>query len=129
MYIYIITNIENEMQYVGQTKNNPLGQEYRNGRIYEHLNGYANYVLNNDVEQYGKESFQYLIIKFTGITQDELYIIEYDLVDRLNTLYPNGYNLKNQETRSHHLTDEDIDRLRREEEIKQRVYEQEYEIY
>ncbi len=101
--IYVITNIINEKQYVGQTlthrlnhgKYRPFGYEGRfNDHISEALcNSKAKQCryLNNAIRKNGKDSFKIEIIErcpMQNIDSREIYHIK-----TLNTLYPNGYNL------------------------------------
>lgn len=101
--IYVITNIKNNKQYVGQTvshrknkgKYRPFGYQ---GRFRDHISEAINNTkhkqctyLNNSIRKYGAESFKVDLIKICSVGElnnlEQNYIIQYD------SLYPNGYNL------------------------------------
>jgi hypothetical protein len=101
-HIYIITNLINNHQYIGQTRSHRLNKnKYRPfgfiGRFKDHINecntnkkNYCKY-LNNSLIKYGYNNFKCeLIIQCDLLELDkyeQLYIAQY------NTLFPNGYNL------------------------------------
>lgn len=90
MIIYIISNKLNGKEYVGQTKydsDHRLKQHIRNA-----LTGRSG-ALYSAFRKYGAENF--VIREIDGAnSQDELNYKEWFLVLKHNTLYPNGYNLK-----------------------------------
>lgn len=93
MYIYILTNQINGMQYVGQSIRHPLSS---GGRIYMHftLRNTTCYRIHNAIKKYGKENFDYEILYYPYACQDALNHIEQSFIKSLNTLSPNGYNLQ-----------------------------------
>lgn len=102
-HIYLITNIETNLKYIGQTlshrknhnKYRPFGYE---GRFKDHISEalcntkkkQCNY-LNNAIRKYGKDKFKVELI--TTCSKEELNIYEEIYIEQYNTLYPNGYNL------------------------------------
>jgi group I intron endonuclease len=86
--IYLIKNKINNKKYVGQTI-----RSFRD-RIREYENGYGNVYLNNAINKYGWDSFEFSIID-TAINLNELndkeirYIIEYKSNDK-----EFGYNIE-----------------------------------
>lgn len=92
MYIYILTNKINQKQYVGQSINDPLAPR---GRIKNHLGllrtGCS--YLHNAIKKYSKENFEYEVKNYGDISQEKLNELETQMIEELNTLDPNGYNL------------------------------------
>jgi len=102
-HIYVITNVDNKKQYVGQTlshrknhnKYRPFGYQ---GRFKDHISEalcntkkkQCNY-LNNAIRQYGKNKFKVELI--TECSKDELDSMEQLYIKEYNSMYPNGYNL------------------------------------
>lgn len=101
--IYVITNFETNMKYVGQTlthrknrgKYRPFGT---NGRFKDHISeamcntkpNQCQY-LNNAIRKYGADRFKVEILETCekgDLDNREIYYIQ-----QLNSLYPNGYNL------------------------------------
>ena len=88
MIIYKITNQINGKIYIGQTVQ-PLIKRWQN-----HLSTSSGCLaLKAAIEKYGRENFKIEEIQSTN-TLDELNKAEEYWVDKLNTLAPNGYNLK-----------------------------------
>lgn len=101
--IYIITNIETNKMYIGQTlshrlnrgKYKPFGYE---GRFKDHISEalcntkkkQCTY-LNNSIRQYGKNNFNIHLLHTCPIDELDKWEIQY--IKQYNTLYPNGYNL------------------------------------
>ena len=91
MFIYLITNIVNGKQYVGQTtKTVPI-------RWKEHQ-GYADknkrtMPIRRAIEKYGAASFDVKELCRVS-TQGELDAMEIHWIKTLNTLSPNGYNIR-----------------------------------
>lgn len=87
MIIYLITNMVNGKQYVGQTTRS-LQQRWR-----EHCcNSSQCTYLHNAIAKYGKENFKVEQIDI-AIDQEELDYKESQYIKFYNTLAPNGYNL------------------------------------
>ena len=101
-HIYVITNLINKYQYIGQTRSHRLNKnKYRPfgfmGRFKDHINECNTHkkncckYLNNALIKYGYDNFNCeLVIEcdlFELDKYEKLYIIQY------NTLFPNGYNL------------------------------------
>lgn len=101
--IYVITNLETNMQYVGQTLTHRLNHgKYRpfgsNGRFKDHVSEamcntkpkQCRY-LNNAIRKYGVENFQVKLLE--RCNKQMLDEREQFYIQQLHTLYPNGYNL------------------------------------
>tara|TARA_A100001015_G_scaffold319696_2_gene443444 strand:- start:3349 stop:4083 length:735 start_codon:yes stop_codon:yes gene_type:complete len=105
--IYLITNIINEVKYVGQAvhfvnlKNNKKKKWGYLGRWNDHINKAKNYVegvykstcryLDSAIRKYGENNFKIEVLKVCKI--EELNHWEEHYIKELNTLEPNGYNL------------------------------------
>ena len=86
--VYLRTNLVNGMQYVGQTTNLPTRKWN-----WKNLNGpYSNKVIDRARVVYGLENFSFQILKECE-TREELNWWERYFIKRLNTRYPNGYNM------------------------------------
>ena len=81
-YVYLIhCNITN-MDYVGLHHSNKFDKNYW---------GSGNYI-KNAINKYGKENFeQYVLLEAND--DEELNSFEYQMIEQLETTYPNGYNL------------------------------------
>lgn len=95
-YIYIITNLKNNMQYVGQTMKTI--QQRFSGHKTSAKNGLDNMYLHRAMNKYGIENFN--VKEITSVdceTQEELSSklnsLEIYYIEKFNTLVPNGYNL------------------------------------
>jgi group I intron endonuclease len=102
--IYKITNIKNNKIYVGQCVSHilnhkryrPYGHKKRfNTHVSEAFSQKKNqsYYLNNAIKKHGIENFMVEILEYCELNKSddrELYYIT-----NLNSLFPNGYNLKN----------------------------------
>lgn len=84
--IYLRTNKINGMQYVGQTKNFKAREKNWNNLKW----GYANQLLTDDRIKYGLDNFDVVIIH--KCADEELDHWEKYYIEKLNTIYPNGYN-------------------------------------
>lgn len=88
MRIYLITNTVNGKQYVGQTIHT-LSERWAN-----HCSKNSGCIaLKNAIHKYGKDSFKIEEID-TASTREDLDEKERFWISKLNTLSPNGYNLK-----------------------------------
>ena len=102
--IYKITNISSGKIYVGQAVSHILNHKrYRpygyEGRFRCHISeAFSNkknqsHYLNNSIRKYGVSDFEVELLEYCELEnadEREIYYIQF-----LNTLYPNGYNLKN----------------------------------
>lgn len=89
-YIYLITNLINGKQYIGQTVQTIKGRF--NGHKYPCKKN-TNMVIIKAIKKYGKENFKIEEID-TAYNQEELNLIEGVYMSWFNTLAPNGYNIK-----------------------------------
>lgn len=102
-HIYLITNIQNNKRYVGQTLSHRKNRgKYRPfgyiGRFNDHMSEalcnskkkQCTY-LNNAIRSYGKEAFQVELLLVCP--RQELDAQERKHIEDYATLYPNGYNL------------------------------------
>lgn len=86
-FIYIITNLINEKQYVGRS-------EFER-RCHSHIKyKSSNRLLRLDIGKYGLENFQLDITIYKNVTLAQMHKKENELILELQTLYPLGYNLK-----------------------------------
>ena len=101
-HIYVITNLINKYQYIGQTRSHRLNKnKYRPfgymGRFKDHISEaiYSNKVgckyLNSALLKYGVDKFQCELLITCKI--DELDDNEVKYIVDFNSKYPNGYNL------------------------------------
>jgi hypothetical protein len=81
-FVYIITNLINGKQYIGDHSTNDLDDQYLGGGIY----------LSKAKKKYGKQSFELKIIEFFP-TKQEAFNIQEKYINEYNTLSPNGYNI------------------------------------
>lgn len=91
MIIYKITNIKNGKIYIGQTSRS-LKSRWR-GHCSSAEHNRSNNLFHNAISKYGKESFIVEIIDFAN-SQEELDLLEKTHIDKHESLFPNGYNLK-----------------------------------
>ncbi|MGE4523032.1 MAG: NUMOD3 domain-containing DNA-binding protein [Acetobacter sp.] len=87
-YLYKITNFLNDKSYIGIT-NNP------DRRLREHCGAKTpdnSSAISSAILKYGKENFSFEVI--LNSTRNECSKYEYDLTLALDTIAPNGYNLK-----------------------------------
>ena len=81
-YVYIITNLVNNKQYVGDHSTNKLNDNYLGSGI----------ALNNAKNKYGKEKFKKEILEFFD-TKIDAFNAQEKHINEYNTLTPNGYNI------------------------------------
>ena len=102
--IYKIINLSNDKIYVGQAVSHILNhKKYRpyghNGRFHCHISEAfstkknQSHYLNNAIRKYGVENFVIELIECCEIKDADEREIYY--IKEFNSLYPNGYNLKN----------------------------------
>lgn len=88
MYVYLITNLINNKQYVGIT--NDYKKRWSNEKM-----GYKAkrpQVITNAIGKYGKENFKFELL-YRGLTVEEAIQKEKELVQFYNCQVPNGYNV------------------------------------
>jgi hypothetical protein len=81
-YNYIISNSINDKQYIGSHTTDNLSDGYLGSGV----------MLNIDKKIYGKENFKLEILTFALTIQDAR-TNEPGLIEKYNTLEPNGYNI------------------------------------
>lgn len=86
--VYIYTNKINKKMYVGQTCQGLHERAGNNGYRYMKNNNY----FGNAIKKYGFENFEVEVFA-DKLTKDEANSMEKLLIKKLNTMYPNGYNL------------------------------------
>lgn len=102
--IYKITNIKNNKIYVGQCvshilnhkKYRPYGHQKRfKTHVSEAFSQKKNqsYYLNNAIKKHGVENFMVEILEYCELKHSD--DREFYYITNLNSLFPNGYNLKN----------------------------------
>lgn len=90
--IYCIKNKINEKVYVGQTTKSI------EERFYQHIYSYTSpsnskTPISKAFREFGKENFEITILADGISSKDELNLAEEEYISRLNSLYPNGYNV------------------------------------
>lgn len=85
--IYCHTNKINGMKYVGCTHLNPLHRWQKDGNGYEKHTVFA-----DDIEKYGWENFTHEILEYGIIGKNIAFEKEREYINRLNAIWPNGYN-------------------------------------
>ncbi len=101
--IYLITNIQDNKYYVGQTRSHHKNKgKYRPfgsiGRFNDHISEAVNNTkkkqcvyLNNAIRKYGKDKFKVDLLETCSL--HDLNDREIHYISQYNSLYPNGYNL------------------------------------
>jgi len=82
-FVYIITNIINNKQYVGDHSTDNLNDGYLGG---------GKPLLDNAKKKYGKNNFKLEILEFFTSKQ-EAFDAQEKYIKEFNTLRPNGYNI------------------------------------
>ena len=85
--IYKITNTLNGKSYIGQTI-----YDAEKTRISRHLNGHGSVPIKRAIEKYGQDAFTYEILH-DGIIPEFLDDLERGVIEKFNTMAPQGYNL------------------------------------
>lgn len=81
-YVYLIHCNVTNMDYVGLHHSNKFDKNYWGSGSY----------IKNAVNKYGKENFeQYVLLEAED--DEELNSFEHQMIEQLETMYPNGYNL------------------------------------
>ena len=87
--VYVHRNKINGKSYVGQTCQTPPEKRWGyNGCGYKY-----NQYFTNSIQKYGWDNFEHEIVK-TNLTKEEADDLEKLLIQKLNSMAPNGYNLK-----------------------------------
>jgi len=81
-YVYIITNLLNGQQYVGDHSTNNLDDGYLGGGI----------LITRARKKYGRENFKKEILEFFE-TKQEAFDAQKGWINEYNTVRPNGYNI------------------------------------
>lgn len=89
MYVYKITNKINNKKYIGITNN--IKKRWENERSYP-SDPKRRQVIQEAIHKYGAENFIFEIIE-KGISIEEAVEKEQNLIKKLETLVPNGYNV------------------------------------
>lgn len=88
MVIYVVTNKINRKQYVGQTT------QSLSSRWHQHKRSKIGCrALKSSISKYGPEAFE-IVELAKAVDQEELNNLEIQFINDLNTMAPNGYNLK-----------------------------------
>ena len=86
MYVYKVTNLINQKKYIGITNN-------YNRRWKEHKNcAHPESLLAQAIQKYGVSNFHFEVL-YSNLSIEEASEKEKELIESLNTLSPNGYNL------------------------------------
>lgn len=85
--VYMHINKLNQKKYIGQTCQKPE-KRWQNGKGYFH-----NKYFSRAIQKYGWDNFEHNIL-YTNLTKEEADEIEKSLIQKYNTINPNGYNAK-----------------------------------
>jgi len=94
--IYILENSINGKKYVGQTT-----KTFKT-RLQQHLK--SKFVIGNALKKYGLDNFKQYI--YSGIPENLLDYCETEMIKRLDTIAPNGYNLESGGHKNKHASEE-----------------------
>lgn len=90
-FIYRITNLENQLVYIGQTtKSNPNARWLGHKRAVRYGNGCP--VLSNAIKHYGIDKFNFEVLLTCPNEELDQHEIEY--IKQYNCIVPNGYNIQ-----------------------------------
>lgn len=89
MYVYKITNLINNKQYIGITNNYKIrwSNEKSNPK-----NPKKQQVITRAIAKYGKDNFKFELL-YSNLSIEKACEIEQELINNYNTLIPNGYNV------------------------------------
>ena len=89
--IYCIKNTETNLMYIGQSIN--IEARFRKHKNKLRDNIHENDYLQRSWNKYKNDCFTFYIIE--KCQRKNLNLLEKKYIEKLNTLFPNGYNLKN----------------------------------
>lgn len=89
MYVYKITNLINQKNYIGITNN--YKKRWSNEKCLA-KNEKRQQLINKKIQEYGKNNFQFEVL-FSNLTIEEACQKEQELIIKYNSLVPNGYNI------------------------------------
>lgn len=94
MLVYIATNRANGKQYVGQTSVSLECRIKNHKKAIKYVPGAGCAAFHSAVRKYGFDAFTFESVDLTARPQEELDFAERWFIDELQTISPNGYNLK-----------------------------------
>lgn len=100
--IYIITNILNGKQYIGQTIHSDATHRWKEHQLSARTIG--SYALSLAIRKYGVSNFTFEVI-WHARTKVDLDISEISFISLFNTISPNGYNLRSGGARGRHSSE------------------------
>lgn len=89
MYVYKITNLINQKNYIGITNN--YKKRWSNEKNLP-KDKKRQQLINKKIQEYGKNNFQFEVL-FSNLTIKEACKKEQELIIKYNSLVPNGYNI------------------------------------
>ena len=89
MYVYKITNLINQKNYIGITNN--YKKIWSNEKCLP-KDEKRQQLINKKIQEYGKNNFQFEVL-FSNLTIEEACQKEQELIIKYNSLVPNGYNI------------------------------------
>lgn len=89
MYVYKITNKINGKEYVGITNN--ITKRWDNEKSYP-KDPNKRQVIQEAIHKYGSENFDFQVL-YRNISIEEAVSLEEELIAKLNSMVPNGYNV------------------------------------
>lgn len=92
MIIYCITNLINGKRYVGQTIHRSIKPRLK--RHFCNAPSKRKSCIHDAIMKYGKNNFKCEILNNMSNSQEELDLLEQKYILDLNTLVPNGYNMR-----------------------------------
>jgi len=90
--IYLVTNIQNQKKYVGQTKRCSVKRWIQHVNAAKYKNNTSSY-LENAIRYYGDKTFKLTIIE-RNVPFEKLDDLEIHYISTFNNLAPNGYNIQ-----------------------------------
>lgn len=94
MFVYVVTNLVNSKQYVGQTTYTEVERRWAGHLRYARARPSGrDGLLHRAIRKYGEENFAFNFIELPEVSQSVLDSIERKMIARVGSLAPNGYNL------------------------------------